>query len=502
MSFTQSQKDVIKSLVASGDVAAAQTLILEELNHQYGGQAEAAANSGAGRLQQMANSWGDFKEAIGEGLNNAMLAILDSFSDLWAVIKDLFAPIGELLSSFDSLNGEMSIGTILGKAMTWMVKGLTLLLKPLVWIVRGLADAFKWLYDNSELVRTAFDYIKRGVNGIIKVFSHLGGIMSAIGNSFGHLWDAIKTMNFDGLGGKISGEFTKAFETKPVEKFEEAVKKETKTVKEQTKEQIKALEERNKKLKETYENAEKINKNLAAGFGLIDGSDLVVDLSGVEVKNDSLWDFSDMEMPDFDAEMDSQISTVKTKFDKMREMMASSSQAIYDTLENITVQGIATIGAAMGTAMAGGDFGGIILGFAQMIGGAVSSLGQQLIALGVAELAIMDALKTFGASNPGLIIAGGIALTMIGAAMKSNMSSSIGFADGGLVTGSVFANIGEGIGTNSANPEVIAPLDKLKNFINPSQGGGMSGGDVKFRIEGNTLVGILDRQSKNTKYSR
>ena len=279
--------------------------------------------------------------------------------------------------------------------------------------------------------------------------------------------------------------------------------KEEEITKELSQDQLKALEDRKKKLKETYEEAEKVNKNLAAGFGLIDGSDLVVDLSGLEVKNgDDFWDFTDdLEPPNMDMAMDEALSSTKTKMDKMREMMMASSQAIYDALQDITVQGIATIGAAMGTAMAGGDFGGIILGFAQMIGGAVSSLGQQLITLGIAELAIMDALKTFGASNPALVIAGGAALVAIGAAMKSNMSQSVGFADGGLVTGSVFANIGEGIGTNSANPEVIAPLDKLKNFIDPQQNAGM-GGNVSFRIEGNTLVGILDRQAKTTKYGR
>jgi len=40
------------------------------------------------------------------------------------------------------------------------------------------------------------------------------------------------------------------------------------------------------------------------------------------------------------------------------------------------------------------------------------------------------------------------------------------FAQGGLVTGPTLGLIGEGRGTTAANPEVIAPLDKLKQYMN------------------------------------
>ena len=58
--------------------------------------------------------------------------------------------------------------------------------------------------------------------------------------------------------------------------------------------------------------------------------------------------------------------------------------------------------------------------------------------------------------------------------------------------------VGEGKGTTQSNPEVIAPLDKLKSFL----GGGDGNENVTFRIEGNTLVGVLNRQVKSNKYSK
>tara|TARA_R110000824_G_scaffold275034_1_gene463722 strand:+ start:49 stop:1752 length:1704 start_codon:yes stop_codon:yes gene_type:complete len=57
----------------------------------------------------------------------------------------------------------------------------------------------------------------------------------------------------------------------------------------------------------------------------------------------------------------------------------------------------------------------------------------------------------------------------------------LGFANGGLVTGPTMALVGEGSGTSMANPEVIAPLDKLKQYI--------GGGDMRVtgRLVGNDI---------------
>ena len=58
------------------------------------------------------------------------------------------------------------------------------------------------------------------------------------------------------------------------------------------------------------------------------------------------------------------------------------------------------------------------------------------------------------------------------------------FAEGGLVTGPVNALIGEGAGTSASNPEVVAPLDRLKSMIN---GGGTQQVEVFGRISGNDI---------------
>jgi hypothetical protein len=198
---------------------------------------------------------------------------------------------------------------------------------------------------------------------------------------------------------------------------------------------------------------------------------------------------------------DNAMASLESRVNRTKTAMVNSANAINSAFANIAIEGLATFGAALGTAFAGGDVMQIGMQFSSMIADAIGGLGKNLIEIGIVMTGIMDVLSKGGFANPALLIGGGIALVALSSAMKGMMGNSVGFADGGLVTGSVFANVGEGIGTNSANPEVIAPLDKLKNFINPDSGG-MGGGNVSFRIEGNTLVGILDRQSKTTKYSR
>ena len=57
----------------------------------------------------------------------------------------------------------------------------------------------------------------------------------------------------------------------------------------------------------------------------------------------------------------------------------------------------------------------------------------------------------------------------------------LGLANGGLATGATLALVGEGAGTSISNPEVIAPLDKLKQYI--------GGGDLRVtgRLVGNDI---------------
>lgn len=91
------------------------------------------------------------------------------------------------------------------------------------------------------------------------------------------------------------------------------------------------------------------------------------------------------------------------------------------------------------------------------------------------QLAVMTAIN---------ILLGGKGMTL-SKAFSAAKTSILGLESGGLVTGPTMALVGEGAGTNASNPEVVAPLDKLKGMING--GAGSQQIEVFGRISGNDI---------------
>lgn len=89
-----------------------------------------------------------------------------------------------------------------------------------------------------------------------------------------------------------------------------------------------------------------------------------------------------------------------------------------------------------------------------------------------------------------------LGLAAVGAILAA-MSGIPKFANGGIVSGPTLALVGE-YGGASNNPEVIAPLNKLRSMLAPQ---GMSIGEVEFVIKGRNLVGILQKENTLTRRS-
>lgn len=175
--------------------------------------------------------------------------------------------------------------------------------------------------------------------------------------------------------------------------------------------------------------------------------------------------------------------------DSIKEMTVLSSEQITGLLSQSF--------ASIGTAIASGDVLESFKSTLVMLMDMLQQFGTALIAAGVAS----EALKVVAWSGIGAIIAGG-ALVAATAAAKAALNRVTAFADGGIVSGPTLALVGEYAGASS-NPEVIAPLNKLKSMIEPAvQNDTVMNGEVRFVIRGEVLEGILQKMNRKRMRTR
>ena len=154
---------------------------------------------------------------------------------------------------------------------------------------------------------------------------------------------------------------------------------------------------------------------------------------------------------------------------------------IEGTLTDLSV----ALGEQLGNALSGAGFN--IKSFLLPVAEAVISFGKLAIQVGIAALGIKTALKSL---NPAIAIAGGIALVALGTLVKNSLSAPK-LAEGGLAFGPTMATVGDNRNAR-VDPEVIAPLSKLKSMM-----GDMGvGGSLETRISGNDLIILLNRSQK------
>ena len=94
------------------------------------------------------------------------------------------------------------------------------------------------------------------------------------------------------------------------------------------------------------------------------------------------------------------------------------------------------------------------------------------------------------------LVALAASLTAVGAAVASIPK----FADGGIAYGPTLGIFGEYAGARS-NPEVVAPLDRLRSLVG-GDGEPTGGGKVVFKIDGRTLVGVLEKTERFNKRTK
>jgi hypothetical protein len=177
------------------------------------------------------------------------------------------------------------------------------------------------------------------------------------------------------------------------------------------------------------------------------------------------------------------------------ERFAKSAEGINAAFNSLTAQGLEAFGELIGGVLTGQidsfeTFGKKLLG---AVAAFMKSFGQALIATATASKAFKELLI----KQPVAAIAAGVAL-VAGSAVITGMLNKgpnvTAFADGGIVSGPTLGLMGEYPGA-STNPEVIAPLDKLKSLMKPSDSG--SGYIASTMVSGRDLAIVLNRYNKD-----
>jgi phage-related protein len=179
VTFTDQEKEKIKTLVESGNLLGAQNMVLKAIETQVGGTAEAGASSFDKiklSLMQVADAIGmavlplinQLSDFIANTLVPTVVPMIDrivqSFTNLDPVVKKamlvfvgLAAAAGPLLMIVGKV---VSIAGVLTKALGAItIAGSLLAIKiiAVVAVLAAIALAFKFAYDNSEPLRKAVD---------------------------------------------------------------------------------------------------------------------------------------------------------------------------------------------------------------------------------------------------------------------------------------------------------------------------------------------------------
>lgn len=195
--FSASQKEVIKSLVQTGDVAGAQTMILKELERQFGGSAQAARETLGGALQALGNAWGDLFE-LGKGASDPLRISIESL--IVAISDPAFHAFVQTMGAalFNALTAAVNVTTILADNIGTLgtAVGMLVAYKLGAWALLA-AEGILALKASMGVAATASALFSASLGGIGTILAAINWPVAAIvavGAAFLYLHDRSKAL--------------------------------------------------------------------------------------------------------------------------------------------------------------------------------------------------------------------------------------------------------------------------------------------------------------------
>jgi len=465
--FSEDQKTVVKSLVESGDIAQAQTIILEELERQYGGSAEAARNAGLGGVEALKNTFSDLTEQIGQRLlpivtrfAEFLVGLLEKFDKLDEGTKDNIVTFGLIVAAIGPiliLVGKLSVGLA---AASKAFAALNLIMKAnpigvVITVIAALIGYLVYLYNTNQNVRASI----KGLFAAAKVY--FKGIADLAMGYFG------------GLGKLIIGVFT--FD---IDKIMEGFNQSKDAIINYGKDMGKAFSDAyNDEMSKTLE--EDIPEEITTDFSNISTNNPYKEITKDTNKaTEATKQYSEA------------LNVIETDFLFQQSAVEDRFKNIIEWTKKLTQeQQIAQSGFQMFGDILTSSLDDALSSQEKFFPIFIANIKKAIQSL-LVQLAVMTLISAIMPASLGGVGKAAFSSKNI----MGNIGSIMGFADGGLVTGPTTALIGEGIGTTASNPEVVAPLDRLKQFM----GGGSQNVVVEGVIKGNDIF----LSNRNTGYNR
>lgn len=166
---------------------------------------------------------------------------------------------------------------------------------------------------------------------------------------------------------------------------------------------------------------------------------------------------------------------------------ANTANRMVSIANDFLANSFVSLGETIGQALAGEKVQPFVA-LAEILASSLIELGKALISFAILEGAAFEALKD--PTKWPIALAAGVAAVAAGSLLKAKLGKdkTKKFANGGIISGPTMGLMGEYPGASS-NPEVVAPLDKLKDMI-----GGGGGGT--FVLRGQDLLLSVNRAQK------
>lgn len=198
-------------------------------------------------------------------------------------------------------------------------------------------------------------------------------------------------------------------------------------------------------------------------------------------------------------------SKINSATAKLQKFKVDTKNMLLD-MNNIVISGLNQLGSSIASSFANIITGEEGAGFKQLFSSILSTVGEFITQMGAAVMAYGITMEAFkkAFSNPFAAIAAGIGLMIVGGVV-SNLANSIGektkgYANGGIVGGNSFT--GDKVVARVNSGEMILNKKQQSNLLSLANGGGSFGGDVRFEIDGQKLVGVLNNYNKKVRNTR